>query len=356
MILKEFDERPTTGDRRITAGNEAERQMAHYLDRAFRTRSDLYVLNNIRLLNPALAATDDRQDAGQIDHLVLHRWGAFIIESKSASESVRVRDDGSGGDEWSRTYHGKREGIPSPVRQAARQGELLRTVLNGNREQLLGKVMPVVRVLTQVLYGTDQRGFKNFPIQVIVAYSDSATIDRGSWKEPTQPFRTYVCKADLVTQKIEQEFAKHTSASGLLSASQGNYGVWEMKIEELPRVAEFLRVSHAPLVRSHAREETPALKLIPAPVAAAMTAKTAAHSSVAACRACGADRLIAMWGKYGYYWKCAACDGNTPMPVICSGCGAKGQHGQFVRIRKSGLEYFRDCECCGLEEALWRQS
>lgn len=63
--------------------------------------------------------------------------------------------------------------------------------------------------------------------------------------------------------------------------------------------------------------------------------------------------LSARWGKYGYYWKCGACEKNTPMPTVCSCCGAEGKGGKGVRIRKDGARYYRACEGCGIEERIW---
>ena len=51
----------------------------------------------------------------QIDHLIVHRWGTFIVESKSAMEEVHVGPDGTGGDEWTRVYRGGKAGMASPI-------------------------------------------------------------------------------------------------------------------------------------------------------------------------------------------------------------------------------------------------
>ncbi|MEO1407846.1 MAG: nuclease-related domain-containing protein, partial [Pseudomonadota bacterium] len=126
MIVKPPSTDPRPTDPRLRAGIQAERQMAYYLHRAFATSSNLYVINDLRLVDPEQPEPDPRTGGSspgvaQIDHLVLHRFGAFIVESKSVTGTVTVRDDG-GGDEWTRS--GK--GMPSPLRQAERQGEFLR--------------------------------------------------------------------------------------------------------------------------------------------------------------------------------------------------------------------------------------
>src|SRR5574340_855439 len=75
-------------DRFEQAGTAAEEQMAFYLRRAFADAPDVFVINDLRLV--------EADDCAQIDHLVLHAFGMFIIESKSISGEVEVNEHG----EW----------------------------------------------------------------------------------------------------------------------------------------------------------------------------------------------------------------------------------------------------------------
>ena len=58
------------------------------------------------------------------------------------------------------------------------------------------------------------------------------------------------------------------------------------------------------------------------------------------CRSCESGNLSVQYGKYGYYFKCADCDGNTPIKVSC------GKEDHKERIRKDGPKFFRECEQC----------
>jgi hypothetical protein len=58
------------------------------------------------------------------------------------------------------------------------------------------------------------------------------------------------------------------------------------------------------------------------------------------CRACGSQELSIQYGKYGYYFKCRGCDGNTPIHLGC------GQPGHKERIRKDGRNFYRECANC----------
>lgn len=357
MIVKPPNNEPLPSDSRHRAGAEAERQMAFYMHREFANDTALLVINDLRLVDPDQSEHDGKPGVCQIDHLVLHKRGAFIVESKSVTDEVSVRDDGAGGDEWTRRYRGREHGFPSPIQQARRQGEFLRAFLQRHREHLLGKLPTGLRTISKLMAGSDQRGFGNLPIQIIVAISDQGKIKRvNRWKEPTEPFRTFVSKADLVPAKIREEFGKHKSAGGLLSESKGEYGLWSMRVEELPAVADFLVARHEARTPAEYPAQTAATKV---PVAAPTTpeSKQVANSFVGAtCKGRGGADLSARWGKYGYYWKCLSCGTNTSMPTVCSACGAQGHRGKVVRIRKNGPKYFRACDKCGIEERIWTES
>jgi hypothetical protein len=132
MILKELD--PFTGTEPYElAGRRAEEKMAFYLKREFGDTKDMYVLNGLRL--------EHGDDACQIDHLIVHRWGTVIIESKSVTTEVRINER----DEWSRMIDGKWKGMPSPINQGKLQYRLMSHVLDAHVEHLLGKLAGIQR-------------------------------------------------------------------------------------------------------------------------------------------------------------------------------------------------------------------
>ena len=84
-----------SGDVRRRAGVAAEKQMAHYLHREFGRDSEIHMVHGLRLIDADQPEPDGNVGVCQIDHLVIHRWGMFIVESKSVTEEIRVRSDGS---------------------------------------------------------------------------------------------------------------------------------------------------------------------------------------------------------------------------------------------------------------------
>ena len=273
----------------------------------------------------------------------------FIIESKSCTGVVRIRDDGSGGDEWEFPTGRGSEGRGSPLSQARRQADYLRAFIQSNRESLLGTVPTGLKTLAKVLKGTDQRGVINMPMQAIVAISERGRLDRTTWKPRTTPFVDYVCKADQVVDKINIEFARHKKVMSLLGKSDGQYGIWIMKAEEVEAIATFLSEKHSP--RTHGPKlESPVVSVRQTTSPAVTSA-----SAGAGCKACASHSLVAMYGKYGYYWKCSDCGTNTAMPRVCTLCAEDGAKTKKVRIRKDGPKYYRTCESCSIEECIWTE-
>ena len=246
MIVRRYIEPTRFRDPRERAGAAAERRMAHYLHRKFHDDPAVCVLHQLRIEDADQPEQDGSAGVCQIDHLVVHRWGFFLVESKSVTEAVQVRSDGDGGDEWSRTYRGEQLGIPSPIRQARRQSEFLRALLDRHRAKLVGGFPLGMRTIAKILGDGDQRGFRYAPMQLVIAVSDRGRIERlDSWKPPRKPFRVFVKKADLVPEEIERELDRHRTGANLLHLKPvGEYGIWNIQAEEVPLVARFLAGLH----------------------------------------------------------------------------------------------------------------
>lgn len=354
MIVKPYTPKPATSNRRAQAGADAESQMAHYLHRHFAGATEVHVLHDLRLRDPEQPEQTGEAGTCQIDHLLIHRWGMFIVESKSVISEVRVRPDGSGGDEWTRMWNGTEKGMPSPIRQAKRQGEFLRTYLRRHSEKLLRRLPVGMRTLGKAITGSDQRGFRYLPVQLVVAISDSGRIQRlDGWHEPEKPFRVFVTKADAVAEKVADEVKRHRKGANPLKnpLATGGYGLWVMSADEAAGVATFLAEDHAEQRPSVAETRRSAERS-----GSTADPSLAADAITPECKHCASIDLTARWGKYGYYWRCRSCGKNTAMPAICSACGAVGHRGQGVRIRKSRANYFRECQECRHSERIWTEA
>ena len=337
MIAKEYTASPTQ-DRFQRAGDEAEKQMAFYLKRAFGDDPAVQIFHNLRL--------EDGSEVAQIDHLVLHRNGAVIVESKSVTSSVRINER----DEWTREWNGRWTGMPSPVLQARRQADLLRKMLRARREELLSKA----------IFGLVQRGYGMFVFDVVVAISDQGVIQhRGALPD--------VRKADQVPERVRELMREQAALASPMSKDPRSKE-WGMtlKPEEMTRTVAFLRAAHRersaapasltasvesaspPPPQTHGRHVLPKrtaqsesyMAVGPVDAAPVPSAPVDPAFSAFTCQQCSSTQLEITYGKYGYYFKCSACDCNTRIELKCPGCAGK------PRTRKSGREFFSECAPC----------
>lgn len=224
MIVKELDPFPSTADPRERAGRVAEEQMAFYLRRAFVSEKEVHVLHGLRL--------EHAGDAAQIDHLVLHRWGMLLIESKSVTTRVRVHAQG----EWMRWQAGDWYGMRSPVSQVELQAEFLRARLREHTSALLDKLLGL-----QVQFG-------RMPLDTFVAISDEGIIERdGIERDGGVLLRVY--KADQVCSQVKSLLATYRKANSPLGlwTSKEEYFWHKLTTAETTRILEFLCQQHRPL-------------------------------------------------------------------------------------------------------------
>jgi len=231
MIQKEKEHLEKSSDRRIAAGEKAERQMAHYLKRAFGDEEWVWVFHDLRF------QLDDK-DAIQIDHLVLHRYGMILIESKSVSTEVRINEH----EEWERKY-GKWQGMPSPIKQVERQAAGLRTLLRPQDRELLGTM----------LFGALQKGFRNFPMAKLVAISDSGRIT-GRGRKLVE---AHVRKADQICEAAKEIIKQRKKEEGFFNTGPVPDEVGSLTEEEMVKVSNFLLQHHAPRSNPGRKTETP---------------------------------------------------------------------------------------------------
>lgn len=309
MIYKELD--PFQGrDKFEVAGRKAEEQMAFYLRRFFAKSDDVDVLNYLRI--------ELGGEVAQMDHLVLHPYGLLIVESKSVSGSVQIKDDG----QWIRWFGKQPSGMRSPITQAKMQAMLLRDLLNDKVKQ--------------------KSFFDNVRLDVLVAISDTGTIQ---W--PASGALPEVCKADQVHERIlgrVDQFRRLRREPDILAPQHRRV------------IADFLCKVHRPLVTTpHVAEPsapyasaTPAVapahakaaEPMPTPSAPVGPSETAGSLPDKACKHCHSSDLEVRYGQYGYYFYCQSCQKNTAIRFACPACGSEG------RIRKAGKEFFAECKAC----------
>lgn len=298
MIIKELGPFQSE-DKFLKAGRAAEEKMAFYLRVYFDDDKHVHVLNDIRI------ELDD--GAVQIDHLVIHQWGMFIIESKSVTGKVQIKDDG----QWFRWFNDKSSGMQSPIAQASIQAKRLRKHLNRTARP--------------------EGVFDQVPIDILVAISD-----QGGILPPKSGPVEGVWKADQIVEKIQGKLDINKNIKPILNSKHmntiGSYLVSIHKPFASAAIGHDVIQMSSPLPQKNVSPEVLNSKIpIPSPT----------------CKHCKGTKLEAMGGKYGYYFRCAVCGKNTAIQSICPTCE------NLERIHKRGIDFLAECVSCNVSRLFY---
>lgn len=311
MILKNADEKqsPTKIEE---YGYKAEQQMAYYLKCKYQDDNKIRVINDLRL--------DLNGDVAQIDHLIIHTYGFIIIESKSVTAKISINKHG----EWQRHYQKFSKGMPSPINQAKRQIDILQKSLILNSDSLFKKILFFKADVTKLKF------------EVLVAISDDGIIERSADIKLEE-----VLKADQITDAIDGKIASYDKTNKSF-----------LNIDVLPffagdamnKVSTFLHQSHKskktfPQITNKV-DIKPTIRIKKEQKATIVAEKKTATYEVNHCKVCKSNNVQIVYGKYGYYFKCSDCAGNTGLSLKCKTAKCK------PKLKKSKLNFFQICEHC----------
>jgi hypothetical protein len=228
MIRKEPDPFLPSSAAEAT-GQQAEANLGFYLKRHYSASPFVHVFNDFRF--------EHKGEVAQIDHLILHKCGMMVVESKSVTSSIRFNERG----EWARLWDGEWKGMHSPLQQGQNQLELLWSLLDTVNTRLLGRMLGIV-----------QRGFGGYKYDVFTAISDSGIVER-----PSPNSFPDVCKADQVPDRIWDKICLHRKNASSVGLAKNmlnplNFNKWdknalfEFSDEEFTAVSDFLLSMHKP--------------------------------------------------------------------------------------------------------------
>ncbi len=314
MILKKRDDKAAKNKLEI-AGENAEKQMIFYLERAFgdSENKDVIVLNDLRI-------EDTQGNIAQMDHLLIHPYGFVIIESKSVHGSVAINENG----EWVRIYNRQKKGMRSPIKQAQMQKEVLVSVLEENKNKLFKQTM------VNKLFKTS---FHDYAFDVVVAISDSGVIER-----PQKYDTSMVVKADMVCDYVKDLIRKYEKKSKSLISMDIPSSFYASTIMV---IAAFLQSKHKPLFsQSEIQDRVEEEKVVYGyRTLGSKRDEERPQNNKFVCRKCKSDHLNIEYG-YSYYFKCRECDGNTPIRLKC-------KNEQCVtKLKKEKDRFYQVCETC----------
>jgi hypothetical protein len=300
------------------AGQRQEKDVAFYLRRAFKDHEEVFVINDFKFTH--------NDETAQIDHLIIYRFGFLLIESKSITGNVRVNKQ----EEWSRSYRGKWQGMPSPIKQAELQQKLLKELLHEHRSELVGKLLGIQQTL-------DKRCWHH-----LCAVSSNAIVERENM--PNSVSKKLI-KSEFLVDALMRVMDLKSEVLRTLSWLDSRPAFSDC---ELTYIKDFLLSQcknktkqlskNIPLVKSYDAEHQ-------------LTKEKSEHercSSTLVCKNCKeATLLTPMHGRYGYFVKCKVCEINTPLKKPCKSCNSKQ-----TKVNKRKDTYILKCSDCEGEEQL----
>lgn len=345
MILKDADDRSTeleqlrqyakSSDAEIaktataelrtrTAGANNEDNAAYYIDFAFAKTRNWIVVHDLRLESHGRTA--------QIDHLLICRTLDFyVLESKHFRSGVKITETGEfmRWDEYRKSY----SGMESPIEQNTRHIDVLRDVL---------AELPMPERLGMRLRPT---------FHSLILVSPRSRIIR-----PEAFDTSMVIKADQIRQRIDKDTKDAGTIESFLSvgkliSSQTLRDVGELLVGQhrqvpWPLPPALAAAASTKLVSTSTHKATgqaPHVATSPAMATQPLAAPPRHRADGPTCKQCGGDTGSIQYGRYGYYFHCAACDSNTAIRFAC----AAGHH---PRLRKAGESFYRDCPECKSSE------
>lgn len=296
----------------MRAGIKGERESAYLIDFEIGKSPNFAIIHDLRL------EVDGR--VAQIDHLLIHRSMYFyVLETKHFNTGLKIDDDG----EFLRwnDYKKRYESMASPIKQNERHVQVLRDLL---------KTLPMPTRLGIVIKPT---------FDPIVLINPTARLQRSTKFDSSQ-----VVKSDTLMDKIRADVSAFRAVSMMPKI------VSSETIEEL---AKELIKHHKPITIDYEnkfglnddKEFKPTEDYTPNTNQASVSANS--HQQ---CSKCGSKNVQINSGRYGYYFKCADCNGNTAIKFDC------GNEGHKMVLRKQKHNFYKECEKCGSSELFFTNS
>jgi len=294
--------------RTMRAGIKAESETAYLIDFDFKASKNKIVIHDLRLEVGGRVA--------QIDHLLMDRTlTVFVLETKHFHAGLKITEDGEflRWNDFKKTY----EGMASPLAQNQRHIAVLKDAF-GEME------MPT------------RLGVRLSPtFESYVLVSGNSRIDRPKKYDTSQ-----IIKADALLETLKTRIDKAGFLESMAAVSR------VVSSETLDDVGRKLIRFHQPVnfdfaARFGIVEDVPGTDVVLEPEPPSYVAAPAPTEEQPKCQKCGQRNLSILYGKYGYYFKCADCGWSGSAKVSCGNVGHK------ERIRKEGRQFFRECAQCG---------
>ncbi len=298
----------------LLSGNSGENSSAYYLDFNYKDSKNWVVIHDLRLEHRGLVA--------QIDHILINRFlEIYVLESKNYFYGIKITDNGE-----FMAFTGKAfQGIESPIEQNKRHVHLLQKTIDDRNlaPTRLGISLPIT--------------YKNY-----VLVTPNARIDR-----PKQNLfdTANVIKADAFVSQIHNELDRMSVVATFAVAAKfiGPDALEEFghKLTKLHRPGTINYVAKFGIDEGACLQTLIDKPVVDMPESIVYKKLSDSAKDKPVCKYCQSENINIVYGKYGYYFKCNDCNGNTTIKISC------GKDGHSERIRKEGQKFFRECSGCG---------
>lgn len=294
----------------LASGDRNEQNSAYYLDFSYKDSLNWVLIHDLRI--------EHRGKVAQIDHLLINRFlDMYVLESKNYYFGVKITEEGE-----FLVWDGKGyQAIESPYEQNKRHIQALQKTIDDRNlaPTRLGLTIPI-KLRNVVLVSPTSKLLK----------PATSTFDLSS-----------VIKADAFVSVVDKIMDKKSIIEAPKIIGSDTLRDFGQKLVRLHRPGSFDYAAKFGLKLADVAENAVPNTIAAKPAEEAVSAPSAAATDKPLCRNCQSDKLTILYGKYGYYFKCAACEGNTPIKISC------GKDGHNERIRKEGQKFYRECSDCG---------
>lgn len=297
----------------LVSGDRNEQNSAYYLDFSYKDSQHWAVIHDLRI--------EHRGRVAQIDHLIINRFlDVYVLESKNYYYGVKITDEGE-----FLVWDGKGyQAIESPYEQNQRHILALQQAVADRNlaPKRLGFAIPL-NFRNVILVAPTSKLIKppstTFDLSAVIKADAFVSVAAKNVEKKSIIEAPKIIGSDTLREFAEKLARLHRPGSIDYAAK---FGIKEVSVAQAVTAVPVVAMPEAP---SYAPEPALVENMVTKPV----------------CKKCRSENLAIVYGKFGYYFKCGECSGNTPIRIGC------GKDGHNERIRKEGNNFYRECSECG---------
>jgi hypothetical protein len=294
----------------LVSGERNEQNSAYYLDFSYKDSQNWAVVHDLRI--------EHRGRVAQIDHLLINRFmDVYILESKNYYYGVKITEEGE-----FLVWDGKGyQAIESPYEQNQRHIQALKQAIEDRSlaPRRLGFAIPISYRNVVLVSPTSK-----------VLKPKAATFDLSS-----------VIKADALVSSAAKDVDSKSIVEASKIVASDTLREFGEKLVRLHRPGTINYAAKFGLENAEYAQSSAVASVVAMPEPPSYTPVQEVKVDKPVCKSCKSGKISIVYGKFGYYFKCGDCDGNTPIKITC------GNDGHNERIRKEGQTFYRECSDCG---------